>query len=615
MAAAGYGAAARALVVSAVVLGAAALPGPQARAADHSEDDPLRAAVVWPVTAPPHLTAASLGAGPTAQAVFDDDALAGLFAEGGRLREVVDAGKGHDVNWVVDPDLVIAAHEMADGYRVAGPDGSSNPQDSVRGTGQGAARAWLAALKDAVDGHDVWLLPYADPDLASLAHHPGPDRDDLTEAVTGLASGARTEVDQLLGISSRAGLGWPADGALDRRITALGTRFGVTRMLTSGQGLDPDEADPVTLGKGDDALTALPYDAAVTKALTAIKDPERPSPTASPSPSAAPSASGSPSPDASGASPSPSKSASSRSEAEKPDEGAVTDLSEQLRTGSHHVVVPPRELSGRGARTLAAALDAGGEDGWLELETLRSAGNEAVDGTAGPSAEYPAALRAKQLSARQLAAAAGDLDGLATLSKVLADPRATTESVHAAMARALSTAWRGRPAAEQEAFQERTTDFLTASVASLRLVPKTTVTLTSGDAQIPVSVDNALQQPVAGLELRVTSSDSERLRVNDPAVAVQAAGSANHTTHIGVTARANGKAELTAQLYTRSDGKPWGDPITFEVDVTSVSTGAIVVVAAGVGLIVLAAGFRMWQVRKRRSAQKPPEEEETAGEE
>ncbi|MZD06761.1 hypothetical protein GTW43_16895, partial [Streptomyces sp. SID5785] len=516
-----------------------------------------------------------------------------------------DAGKGRDVAWVVDPDLVIAAQEMAHGYRVADPAGSSNPQDSVRGTGQNAARTWLAALKSAVDGHDVWLLPYADPDLASLAHHPGTDTDDLTEVVSGLAGSARERVDALLGTSTRAGIGWPADGVLDRRITALGSALGVTRMLTSGHGLDPDGADPVTLGTGDTEMTALTYDAGVTGALARIKDPQRPSPSASPS---APDTGSPTTTPQSGPSPSGSPSPSDSARDTGPDEGAVSDLSEQLRTGSRHVVVPPRELSGRAARTLGAVLDAGTEDGWLEPATLRSAGNDAVDGTAGPSADYPAALRVEQLSAQQIGAAAGDLDGLATLATVLADPRGTTQSVHAAMARALSTAWRARQTPDQEEFQERTTEFLTASVASLRLVPKTTVTLTSGDAQIPVTVDNALQQPVAGLELRVRSSDAERLRVNDPKVAVQAAGSANHTTHVGVTARANGKAELTAQLYTRSDGRPWGDPITFEVDVTSVSSGAIAVVAAGIGLIVLAAAFRMWQVRQRRSRQTPPDD-------
>ncbi|WP_338698571.1 DUF6049 family protein [Streptomyces sp. Q6] len=588
--------AARAWVVSAMVLGASALPGTGARAAD---GDPVHAAVVWPVTATPHMTAAALGSGSGAQAVLDDDTLADLFADGGRLREVVDAGKGREVSWVLDPDLVITAQAMANGYRVAGGDGSSNPQNSTQGTGQSAARSWLAALKDAVEGRDVWLLPYADTDIASLAHHPSGDTDDLTEVVAGLADGAKERVDRILGTGTRTGLGWPADGALDSRVTALGAKLGMTRVLASGPGLTPADGDPVTLGGDDAPLTALPYDADLTTALARIEDPDE---TASPSASA--SATGSAT-----ASPSPSPSGSGDADPDDtPDPDTVTRLATLLKDTTRPVLVPPRDLSGTAANALGAALDSGTEEGWLDLEGIRTADNDPVAGEAGAASASPARLRSTELTSAQLTDVAGSLDGLATLSKVLADPKTTTASVHAAMARALSTAWRSRDDAAQEAFQERTTDFLDTSMESLRLVPKTTVTLTSGDATIPVTVDNGLQQQVSGLELRLTSSDSERLKVNDPELSVEAAGSASHTAPIGVTAKANGKAELTAQLYTTSDGKPWGDPMTFEVDVTSVSSGAIAVVAAGVGLIVLAAAFRMRRVRRRRGPEEPPQE-------
>ncbi|MGY0017476.1 DUF6049 family protein [Streptomyces sp. cg35] len=613
-----YGAA-RAWVVSAVVLGASALPGTQARAAD---DAPVHAAVVWPVMATPHMTAAALGSGPDAKAVFDDDALAELFAAGGRLREVVDAGREREVSWVLDPDLVLAAQAMANGYRVAGSDGSSNPQNSTPGTGQSAARSWLAALKDAVKGRDVWLLPYADADLASLAHHPGTDTDDLTEVVAGLADDAKERVDRILGTGTRPGLGWPADGALDTSVTRLGTKVGVTRVLASGEGLTPAGPDPVTLGTDADAdadaddtddaddagqVTALPYDTDLTSALSRIKDPD---PDASPSPSASvsPSAAASPSGTAS-ATPSPSASASGDFEdgPDAPDPAAVTRVAALLKANDRPVLVPPRDLSGTAANTLGAALDSGTDEGWLDLEGIRTADNDPVKGRAADSASYPSKVRGSELTAAQLTDVASDLDGLATLAKVLADPKATTASVHAAMARALSTAWRAADDDAQQAFQQRTSGFLSTSVASLRLVPKTTVTVTSGDATIPVTLDNGLQQPVSGLELRISSSDAERLKVNDPKLSVEAAGSANHTSPIGVTARANGRARLTAQLYTTADGKPWGDPMTFDVDVTSVSTGAIAVVAAGVGLIVLAAAFRMHQVRRRRGQQPPAE--------
>ncbi|MEU6846541.1 DUF6049 family protein [Streptomyces sp. NPDC046716] len=610
-----YGAA-RAWVVSAMVLGASTT-GMSAHAADGDGADTGHAAVVWPVTATPHMTAAALGAGDDARAVFDSDELAALFADGGRLHEVVEAGRGREVNWVLDPDLVLAAQAMARGYRVADSADSSNPQDSTQGTGQSAARAWLADLKSAVRGRDVWLLPYADTDLASLAHHPSADTDDLTEVVANLAEDAKKDVDSILGTGTRTGLGWPADGALDTRITGVAGKLGLTWMLASGQGLTPAGADPVTLGDGDDAITALPYDTDVTTALARIEDAEVPgdssaSPGASPSPSASGTPSGaSPTASAGGtASPSgsPSPSASASEEPDTPDPETVDRVTALLKANTRPVVVPPRELSGTAANALAAAIDSGTDDGWLEPEGIRTADNDPVDGQAGASSAYPSKLRASELTSTQLQAAAADLDGLATLSKVLADPKVTTASVHAAMARALSTAWRAQDDAGQETFQRRTSAFLSTSVESLRMVPKSTVTVTSGDATIPVTVDNGLQQPVAGLELRVTSSDAERLRINDGTLAVEAAGSASHTNQVSVTAKANGKAQLTARLYTTSDGRPWGDPMTFEVDVASVPTGAITVVGAGVALIVLAAAFRMRNVRRRRAREQAPQD-------
>ncbi|MER5440889.1 DUF6049 family protein [Streptomyces sp. NPDC002790] len=582
---AGYGMA-RAWAVTAMVVGASALPAttPEANAAE----EPAPTTVVWPVTATPHMTAAALGSGSDAKPVFDDDSLAGLFAPGGRLREVVDAGKGRDVSWVLDPDVVIAAQEMSTGYRVAKNAASVSPQDTTEGTGQGAARSWLTALREAVKGREVWLLPYADTDLASLAHHPGTDTEDLTEVVSGLAADAKKRVDRALDTSARPGLGWPADGALDSDVTALGAKLGVTRVLASGQGLTPADTAPVTVGSGDDAMTALPYEADVTAALGRVKD-QAPSPT----PTASASASASPSD--SGSSPGPEASASPDT-AGKATVGRITAL---LKANTRPVLVPPRNLSGTAADALGSAIDAGTEDGWLDLQDLRAADDDPVKGAAGSPSAYPSRLRAGELGKEQLTDAAGDLDRLATLGKVLADPKDTTESVHAAMARALGTAWRGEEDTAQRTFQDRTTAFLSTSVTSLRLVPKTTVTVTSGDASIPVTVDNALQQEVSGLELRLTSSDSERLKVNDDEISVSAEGSASHTSQIDVTAKANGKARLTAQLYTTSDGKPWGDEMTFEVDVTSVSSGSIAVVAAGVGLIVLAAVFRMRRVRRR----------------
>ncbi|MBC9715435.1 hypothetical protein H9Y04_23065 [Streptomyces sp. TRM66268-LWL] len=557
-----------ALALTALLLPALLGPlgGARAAAADATA---TKTAVLWPLTATPSMTAAALGSGAAAEAVFDGDALAAEFADGGRLREVVEAGKGREVTWVVDPDLIVAARAMAGGYRLMGS--TVSPRDSTKGTGSDAASDWLAALKDAVRDQDVIVLPYADADLASLAHHPGKDTDSITTVVRGLAADGRQAVGEALGTEAAAGLGWPADGVLDEAVTALAGQLGLGLVLASGQGLDGTPSGPVRLPGGK--VTALPYDAELTSALAGAEPPSR------------------------------------------------DRLEALLEAGGHPVVVPPRDLSGAAAGALAAALDAE-----VRADRLDAAGLDEVSGDPAPAqftGAYPAALRKSELTGAQLAATADDLTGLATLTRVLANPEATTTSVHAAMARAVSTAWRspgrtgetgdtGRTGeadpdsqepdrSAQEAFARTTTDFLATGVTSVHLLPKTGVKLTSGSASLPVTVENGLQQEIAGLELRTTSDDTARITVRDPVVAVRVPGGAAGTVRVGVNARASGPARLTAKLYTTADGKPWGEPIAFEAEVTPVPTTAIVAVVAGAVLIAAAMLLRMRRARRRRT--------------
>ena len=63
------------------------------------------------------------------------------------------------------------------------------------------------------------------------------------------------------------------------------------------------------------------------------------------------------------------------------------------------------------------------------------------------------------------------------------------------------------------------------------------------------------------------------------------------------TAKANGLAFVEAQLYTK-DGKPYGKPMVFKVNVTSITSTVLLVIAGGVLLVVLA-GVRMYTTRKR----------------
>ncbi|MFH8366155.1 DUF6049 family protein [Streptomyces sp. NPDC018031] len=530
-----------------------------------TDAEPLRTTVFWPLTDVPHMQALTLGSGDAAQPVFRNDALAASFAPGGRLRRLVEAGRGRPVTWLVDPDLIVEAQAMVDGYRVARTPDTTDPQDSTEGRGGDDAADWLAALRAAVRGREVEALPYADPDLASLAHSGRSEQ--ARQARRG-----RAVVDEALGVRARQDLGWPEAGALDTSIVHLAQRLRMRAVLASGVGLSgapggwgaagPTDDGPVALGGG---LAALTYDTTLADLL-----------------------------DGGGAA-RPVAPLRQRLLAE-----TLTAVGEAPNAPRGLVVLPPRRMSGTTARALAATLAEGMESGWLEPVSPAAALRDPVAGRAGPVAEYPAVLRDTELPPARLRAVARDGRLLRSLVQVLADPGYTDASVRAALARSVSTAWRGRPAGNR-AYVHGTTEFLRTSMESVRLVPKSTVTVAGDSATIPVTVENALQQAVSGIEVRVVSGRPERLTVVDGSVAAEASRTASRTVRVEVRAHANGPVRLTAQLFTTSDGRPWGAPITFRADVRSVSSGAVTIVAGGVLLIVLAVVFQLGRARRRRT--------------
>ncbi len=77
------------------------------------------------------------------------------------------------------------------------------------------------------------------------------------------------------------------------------------------------------------------------------------------------------------------------------------------------------------------------------------------------------------------------------------------------------------------------------------------------------------------------------------------------------SANANGRATVIAQLYTM-DGRPYGEPVTFDVKVTEITATVMLVIGGGVLLLVLA-GFRMYTQRKRAAARAAEKAGDEAG--
>jgi len=124
---------------------------------------PVTLAWIWPLIDVPHQTACP---------ALLSNSLAASLASGGRLNQLLavgasPAGRRADLTWAIDPALLNDAKVMTARYRVGGTATCSNasPRPASR-----AAQAWLAGVQSVTARQDFFVTPYADVDVAALAH-------------------------------------------------------------------------------------------------------------------------------------------------------------------------------------------------------------------------------------------------------------------------------------------------------------------------------------------------------------------------------------------------------------------------------------------------------------
>ena len=539
-------------------VGRALLPW-TARAADFPEKPTTQLTVLWPLISTTHLSPQT---DEEQTPVFTNDALLAEISPGGRLHQLVTLGADLPVTWVIDPDLLASVDALAQEYQVQGTDGP------IPGQGQEVARNWLHQLQQAVQEKEVVALPFADPDLASLAHQ-GKDVPGVLGQLKDATEMALVTVDTVLGVRASTDFAWPVQGAVDPDIISVATSAGAGTVISrsdsiraaEGLAYTPTAARPIGGG-----VTALVADSRLSKLFQ--RDMSRP--------------------------------------------GNVS-LAHQLlltHTLAIHSQDPERERSlllapqrmptSSQVQAMAGALGALDRDGpWVEFISLAEAAEVAPDPAASnqvpSSKEYPENLRDQELPARAFQSMRDTRRTLAEFSVILTEPERVITPFGSAIQREMSSSWRGR---EGEAAQYRSSvqNQLVNLTEQVTLIPKSQITLSGRSATIPVTVQNNLLQDVEGLELRLTSSRRLGLEVSGPQ-SVSVGGGHSQSVKFAADARANGRTLLEAQLYT-PDGKPYGDSIRFHVQVTSITSTVLMVIAVGMLLVVLA-GIRMYTQRKR----------------
>ncbi|MEU1122575.1 DUF6049 family protein [Streptomyces sp. NPDC005899] len=523
---------------------------------------------LWPLIASAHVTAET-GSDEQQTPVFADDDLAQELAPGGRLEQMVSLGRQLPVTWVIDPDLLAAVDAMTRNYRVRVGD------TTVAGTNQALAKQWLATLEASVKDGKVVALPFADPDLASIAHRGKNVRGTLSHLQTATEAAALT-VETILHVTPSTDFAWPVNGAIDPSVVDVATSAGAHKVIARSDSLDetgglsytPTAARPIGGG-----TTAVVSDYRLSTLFEG--DLSR---------------------------------AGDSTLAVQKFLAHTLALTEQAPARERSIVVAPqRTPTAAQAQSMARALQALSEEHWtrpLDLVAAAATKPDAKATTKVPRASrYPKKLRSQELPTQAFQDIWTTQEALTSFQVILTQPDRVVTPFGNAVNRSMSTSWRGR-ALEAQRYRDSVRTYLQNLTNEVQLITKSDVTLSGRSATIPVTVQNKLVQGVDHLKLRLTSGNATRLKLDGGAAVaeqpVRIAGGHSQSVKFDAAANANGQAQVTARLYTE-DGTPYGEAMTFAVKVSEVTPTVLLVIAGGLLLLVLA-GIRMYTHRKRTAA-------------
>ncbi|MFI5677111.1 DUF6049 family protein [Streptomyces cellulosae] len=538
------------------------------------EADPkTKTTYLWPLISTVHMTAET-GSNEQQTPVFLDDDLAKELSPGGRLDQLLSLGKDLDVTWVIDPDLLASVDAMTRPYQVRTGDTTraGTPEE------QALASHWLAELQGAVADKEVVALPFADPDLAALAHN-GTSVTGSLSHLNEATDVAATTVRTVLHVTPSTDFAWPVDGAVDPSIVKVATSAGADRVIARSDSLQetgsltytPSAARPIGGG-----TTAVVADARLSTAFQG--DLMRAS---------------------------ASTLAVQQFLAQSLEVNLQTDRQRSI------VVAPQRMPSARQAQAMAEALTALQSANWSEPQKLTAAAaakpDPAATTTVPSGSKYPSSLRKQELPRSAFQEIATTQDKFDNFKVVLSYQYRVVTPFGRGMNREMSTSWRGR-ATEATGFRSDVVTYLDGLTDQVQLIDKSETKLSGRSATIPVTVQNDLVQGVDHLMLRLTSLSPKRLEIGGGAYSeqqVKVSGGHSQTVKFSTTAKANGQARVIAQLYTE-DGRKYGEPVSFDVKVTEITATVMLVIGGGFLLLVLA-GFRMYTQRKRAAAREAEE--------
>ncbi|NEA33370.1 hypothetical protein G3I17_17095 [Streptomyces sp. SID13031] len=526
------------------------------------------AALVLPLRHQPTLLANHL---------FTNDSLAESMAPTGQLGRLLELGKKRTVTWLVDPAMLDEARTIADSDSYKVTDG---PGQTKAGTGRAVIKAWLAAFDQSRNTNPVVLLPYGDPDVASLVRYGDP----LTKVVTD--SRSLSEQYNLLPPSPGAPSGlWLEGGDL------------TTKTLVNGSsGFAGERKDDINIVSSS-SWSAKERPALLPSPVYNVLTPEGPPRSV------------------------PTVIADSALLAGGPDPAtagdplqiqqrfvAETSLIAGTGTGAASVVVvPPRDWDDSGATSaVAAAMSA---SPWITPVGI----NQVVPAEPGTrDVKAPAApAESTGLPDGQLDDLKDLSDAAATYQELLADPSADTEirtRMIQGLLRSAASEWVGAPD-QARRFLAYQRNVVAAQLKAVKLVSNTTnghqgikVNLSGSKGSFPLTVENGLDVTIRISLIVTATGNRDDLRIDPLQVKTLPAGQKG-TFQVKASAEQNGVINANAQLIT-SDLQPIGEAQPLVIQASQYGSVGWILVGAAVALLFGTSIVRIY--RRVRSERRDP---------
>ncbi|RVX46009.1 hypothetical protein EDD27_8849 [Nonomuraea polychroma] len=522
-------------------------------------------AIALPVIDQPHrATDVDPAPGANGEALFVDDKLSQSITGKGRLADVAAIARSAptSVTWFIEPSLLDDLDAMTRNYRVRKKDGAERKPANAE------AGQWLTTMRTSLASSPVVAVPYADPDVAALAHQ---GLDDLTNRAIQLGG---QKAKALLGRDVKTTVNWPASGLLDPDALDLLSVSDdkVDRVLLNSTNLPPEP--PVTFTP--DAATTLD---SVNGPVTAlVADPELSRLFE------------------------PAGSTSVLLSTQRFIAETAMIAAEPGQTRPRSLVVAPSRRWDPNPTLVTSLMKTANRLPWLELTTLESIKpSKASVPRAGLT--YTDEDRKEELSAKYLEPVK-DVALNAQLTALITTTR-TQSSFEAAVLRLTSSAWRNSTRMGRSV-TNRVSTAVTERMAKVEIVearPDRPKTLAGSNGVVPISVRNSLGAPIA-LYIDVKSNNPNLLRVDfeqeEPlSIGVGQSG----TVQVPMTAMSgtSGDTTVTVQLRT-ADGKAYGKPQRLTIRTTGYTGVASVIVGAALTVMLAAVVTRVVRRRSERKS-------------